>query len=79
MTTANKITLARMMLIPIFMYSAISEGAQGNFVALALFAIASLTDGIDAVSYTHLDVYKRQHYLNAEGCPQNIYVSWSRA
>ena len=47
MTTANKITLARMMLIPIFMYSAISEGAQGNFVALALFAIASLTDGID--------------------------------
>lgn len=47
MTTANMITLGRIALIPIFMYAAISEGAQGNFVALALFAIASLTDGID--------------------------------
>lgn len=47
MTTANMITLGRMALIPIFMYAAISDGAQGNFVALAIFAIASLSDGID--------------------------------
>lgn len=47
MTTANMITLARMALIPIFMYCAISDGAQGNWIALALFAFASLTDGID--------------------------------
>lgn len=47
MTTANIITLIRMALIPIFMYAAISDGAQGNIVALALFAFASLTDGID--------------------------------
>lgn len=47
MTTANMITLGRIALIPIFMYAAVSDGAQGNFVALAIFAIASLTDGID--------------------------------
>ena len=39
MTTANMITLARMALIPIFMYCAISDGAQGNWIALALFEI----------------------------------------
>ena len=47
MTTANMITLGRIALIPVFMYCAISDGAQGNFVALAIFALASLTDGID--------------------------------
>jgi len=47
MTTANMITLGRIALIPIFMYAAISDGAEGNFVALAIFAFASLTDGID--------------------------------
>ncbi|MBQ2651402.1 MAG: CDP-diacylglycerol--glycerol-3-phosphate 3-phosphatidyltransferase [Clostridia bacterium] len=47
MTTANMITLARIALIPIFMYCAISEGAQGNWIALAIFAFASLTDGVD--------------------------------
>ena len=47
MTTANMITLGRIALIPVFMYCAISEGAQGNWAALAIFAFASLTDGID--------------------------------
>ncbi len=47
MTTANMITLARIALIPVFMYCAISEGAQGNWIALAIFAFASLTDGVD--------------------------------
>lgn len=47
MTTANMITLGRIALIPVFMYCAISDGAQGNWAALAIFAFASLTDGID--------------------------------
>lgn len=47
MTAANMITLGRIALIPIFMYSAISEGARGNIVALCLFAIASFSDAID--------------------------------
>lgn len=47
MTTANMITLARIAMIPVFMYCAISDGAQGNLIALAIFAFASLTDGVD--------------------------------
>ncbi|MBQ1271773.1 MAG: CDP-diacylglycerol--glycerol-3-phosphate 3-phosphatidyltransferase, partial [Clostridia bacterium] len=47
MTTANKITLFRIILIPVFMYIAISQGAQGNLIALAVFALASVTDFID--------------------------------
>ena len=47
MTTANKITLFRIILIPVFMYIAISQGAQGNLLALAIFALASVTDFID--------------------------------
>ncbi len=47
MTTANMITLARMAMIPVFMYCAISDGARGNWIALAIFAFASLTDCVD--------------------------------
>ncbi|MBQ1250651.1 MAG: CDP-diacylglycerol--glycerol-3-phosphate 3-phosphatidyltransferase [Clostridia bacterium] len=47
MTTANMITLARIAMIPVFMYCAISDGAQGNWIALAIFAFASLTDCVD--------------------------------
>ncbi|MBR5284805.1 MAG: CDP-diacylglycerol--glycerol-3-phosphate 3-phosphatidyltransferase [Clostridia bacterium] len=47
MTTANMITLARIAMIPVFMYCAISDGAQGNWIALGIFIFASLTDCVD--------------------------------
>lgn len=50
MTTATKITFARVILIPVFivcMYLANTFGAVMHYVALAVFAIASLTDLVD--------------------------------
>ena len=50
MTTATNFTLARVLLIPVFlvcMYLAEAYGTVMQYVALAVFAIASLTDLID--------------------------------
>ena len=47
MTTANKVTLSRMMLIPIFVIVLMCNVPYGDLIAMAIFAQASLTDGID--------------------------------
>ncbi len=47
MTTANKITLARIALIPVFMVLASLEQSWAPWAAFLVFALASLTDGID--------------------------------
>lgn len=47
MTTANIITIARIALIPIFMFSALTGGLAWNIVALVIFIFASATDGVD--------------------------------
>lgn len=47
MTTANKITLARVALVPIFMIFLLMESAVTEIVALIIFVVASATDGID--------------------------------
>ncbi len=47
MTTANKITLARIALIPVFMVLASLSQGWAQWAALGVFALASLTDGID--------------------------------
>jgi CDP-diacylglycerol--glycerol-3-phosphate 3-phosphatidyltransferase len=56
MTTANKITIARILLIPVFVMMAISYGRgvqRGNplewqrWAAIAVFVIAAASDGID--------------------------------
>ncbi|MCX7614671.1 MAG: CDP-diacylglycerol--glycerol-3-phosphate 3-phosphatidyltransferase [Clostridiales bacterium] len=47
MTTANMITLARIALIPVFMFFLYSDFSYANIIALVLFSIASLTDGVD--------------------------------
>ena len=50
MTTASKITLIRVALIPIFMLTMyLSQGAAGTYmwISLAVFVIASLTDYVD--------------------------------
>ena len=42
------------------------------FIAVAVIAIAgAVTAGIMSVSYTHLDVYKRQVVIDSEG--NNLY------
>ncbi len=47
MTAANWITLSRIMLIPLFMVSMSSAWPYSSIIALTIFIIASLTDGID--------------------------------
>ena len=49
MTTASKITLVRVVLIPVFMLLLyLSKGAEAlKWAALAVFIIASLTDMVD--------------------------------
>lgn len=47
MTTANKITLIRIAMIPFFIYFAMQSTEDGMIAALALFCIASFTDFLD--------------------------------
>lgn len=47
MTTASKITLARIALIPFFFVTMLWDFQNHAIVSLIIFAVASLTDGID--------------------------------
>ena len=51
MTTANKITICRIFLVPIFIVEVLYYTDTGNevhrLVALLLFAVASISDGVD--------------------------------
>ncbi len=53
MTTASKITLARIALIPVFFVIAVLDFPGHLWAALAVFALASLTDGIDGYVARH--------------------------
>ena len=47
MTTANKITLVRIAMIPVFIWFAYAGGKTGDMIALGVFLLASLTDFLD--------------------------------
>lgn len=47
MTTANKITMVRIAMIPFFVYFAMLSGSQNATIALVLFIVASVTDFLD--------------------------------
>lgn len=47
MNLPNKLTILRMLLVPVFMFLLLSEGITMHFVALVVFCIASLTDALD--------------------------------
>ena len=58
MTTASKITLARILMIPLFMAALylsfeLSPYSKRRFVAAAIFAVASLTDFVDGYIARH--------------------------
>ena len=47
MNTANKVTIARMILIPVFFVIMMSNIPYADIISMVIFAIAALTDGID--------------------------------
>lgn len=47
MTTASKITMARIALIPFFIAAALADFPGHDYAALIIFALASLTDSLD--------------------------------
>ena len=47
MTTANKITLIRICMIPFFIWFALQNDATSLIIALVLFCVASFTDFLD--------------------------------
>lgn len=47
MTTASKITMVRIAMIPFFIAVAMMDFEGHDYVALAIFAVASLTDSLD--------------------------------
>lgn len=47
MTTANKLTILRMLLVPVFMVLMLVDLPVTEIIALAVFIIASITDSID--------------------------------
>jgi len=53
MTTANKLTLLRVFLIPVFLVIAYLDFPGHRYVALAVFIIASLTDTLDGYIARH--------------------------
>ena len=53
MTTANKLTLARMALIPVFLVVLYAGFAASGYVALAIFVVACVTDFVDGYIARH--------------------------
>ena len=47
MTTASKITVVRIAMIPLFIAAALVDWKYGNLAALIIFVLASVTDGVD--------------------------------
>lgn len=47
MTTANKITIIRILMIPFFIFCAMQQSAAMQIAALVLFCVASFTDFLD--------------------------------
>ena len=53
MTTANKLTILRIILVPVFLGVLYAGCPNSNYVALAIFIIASLTDLLDGYIARH--------------------------
>ena len=55
MTTANKLTLLRVVLIPVFLVILYLDFPGANWAALAVFILASVTDMLDGYVARHYD------------------------
>lgn len=55
MTTASKITMVRIAMIPFFIAAALIEFSGHEYVALAIFIVAAATDSLDGYVARHYD------------------------
>ena len=55
MNTANKLTMTRIVMIPIFLVVLYQDFAFNKYIALAIFVLASVTDFIDGYVARHYD------------------------
>ena len=55
MNTANKLTLTRVFLIPLFLVVLYLDFPYNQLIALAIFVLASVTDFIDGYIARHYD------------------------
>lgn len=53
MTTASKITVLRVLMVPVFMIVLLSGIPYANYIALAIFIVASVTDFVDGYIARH--------------------------
>ncbi|MDO8885432.1 CDP-diacylglycerol--glycerol-3-phosphate 3-phosphatidyltransferase [Candidatus Oleimmundimicrobium sp.] len=47
LNTANKITILRILLIPVFMAFLLSNIKYGNWISIGIFIVAAMSDGLD--------------------------------
>ena len=47
MTTANKLTILRILMIPVFLYFVYKNTDMSNIIAMLIFIVASVTDTLD--------------------------------
>lgn len=47
MNLANKLTLVRIILVPVFMFVLLTKIRYGEFIAAGIFILAAITDGLD--------------------------------
>lgn len=55
MTTASKVTMLRIAMIPFFIAAALMDFAGHDYVALVIFAVAAVTDSLDGYIARHYD------------------------
>ena len=70
MTTANKITMVRILMIPFFIYFALQNDKISLIIALVLFCLASVTDFLDGYiarknrKQKKHNIFRKTRYIN---------------
>ena len=69
MNTANKITMIRVVLVPIFMVLFMIDNVMCHYAALGVFVLASITDAIDG----HVARKYNFRQIRRSACGQGTY------
>lgn len=65
MNLANKLTLVRIILVPVFMFALLTKIPYGEFIAAGVFILAAITDGLDGyIARKHNQVTKLGKFMD---------------